>query len=169
MKKIIGLMLLVFACNSGYCSNDLVAAKKKEAIKEVKEEILVLLFAKDCYLKLNKADKSKGTLTLYNVSHTVTYFSDRPVRQAGQEPLKKFMDNWHESFKKDPPNAAFVCFFSEKQQKFSDIPVELTNPVYDDKSDRVTFDVTIIEKDRTIEEGHYGEIVLFIDNMTPFH
>jgi hypothetical protein len=161
MNKLIRILLFVFV--SSVCFGSDVAIAKKQVAKEQKEEFLFVINAKDCYLQMDKVDKTKGKLTLYNVNRKMTYFTDRPYRKAGQMPMQDFITNWHKSFKKDPPNASFVCFHSKKDEKFSDIPVELKNPKYDKENDRLVFEIKLIEKGQVVEDGHYGEIVIFID------
>jgi hypothetical protein len=162
MNKLIGMLLFVFATTLCFGS-DVAVAPKTVVKKDSKEELLFVMFAKDCYLKKNKTDNTSGTITLYNVSKKMTYFTDRPYRKAGQMETEKFIDNWHKNFKNDPPNASFVCFYSKKEDKFSDVPVELHNPRYDSKNDRLIFDIKTLEKGQLVEDGHYGEMVLFID------
>jgi hypothetical protein len=167
MKKLIGMLLFVFAATLCFGA-DVAVAPKTVVKKDSKEELLFVMFSKDCYLKMEKTDSTSGTLTLYNVNKNMTYFTDRPYRKAGQMNTEKFIDNWNKNFKNEPPNASFVCFYSKKEQKFSDVPVELHNPKYDSKNDRLVFDIKLIEKGQIVEDGHYGEMVLFIDMCAAF-
>jgi hypothetical protein len=163
MNKLIGILLFVIACNSGYCSEDVTLINNKKEKTSSKEQFLSVLFAKDCNFKMDKTDNTSGTLTLHHVNRKMTFFTDRPYRKAGQMETEKFMGNWNKTFKNDPPNAGFVCSYNKKDKKFTDIPIELHNPKYDSKNDRLIFDIKVLEKGQTVEDGNYGEIVLFID------
>src|SRR5574341_254953 len=54
-------------------------------------------------------DKAKGTLRMKNIATSTLFFTDRPVRMAGQYHTRdEFLPTWSEgpdSFAKNPPNA----------------------------------------------------------------
>lgn len=104
--------------------------------------------------------KLEGTrLTLTGVSSNTIVFADRPVRAAGHETIKQFLQQWDEgkdSFAKDPPNAT-VSVLGANPGEVSDIVVTLKSPKLDGST--LTFDVAVLEG--TLTAG--GPVAVFID------
>lgn len=72
-----------------------------------------------------------GAVTLHGLSPSTLYFSDRPQREVGHMPTRRFVDLWPEgenSFATDPPNAV-VSFIDHNAVAPEDAVVMLTNPV----------------------------------------
>lgn len=88
----------------------------------------------------------QGTLTLKGISPMTVFFSDRPVRIAGQFNTKdEYMPLWDEgkdSFLKDPPNAT-VSIYEKGQEQLTDVVVKLSKPRLAGKD--LTYDIKVIE------------------------
>jgi hypothetical protein len=98
------------------------------------------------------------TLTLAGVSPISIVFADRPVRAAGHVPTEALLEEWTTGdFAKDAPNAT-VSVLSKDGVAAHDIVVELRSPRLE--SDRLTFDVRVLEGDLT---GADGPAAVFID------
>jgi hypothetical protein len=100
-------------------------------------------------------------LTLTGVATNSIIFADRPVRQAGHALTAHLLQEWESgsegSFAKDPPNAT-VSAFSKDGSVIRDAVVVLKNPTV--ASDRLTFDVQVLEGDLN---GADGAASIFID------
>lgn len=99
------------------------------------------------------------TLTLHGVP-SVTWFTDRPVRDAGHMGVGAFLEGWDQgtdSFAADPPNAD-LSILGEGDEPIETV-VELLS-VSGDATD-LTFEVAVLEG--TLPEGALGPAVLFID------
>lgn len=100
-----------------------------------------------------------GKLVLTGVAANTIVFADRPVRAAGHETLKQFLQQWDEgkdSFAKDPPNAT-VSVLGANPGEVSDVVVELRAPKLDGTT--LTFDVAVLEGSL----GAGGPAAVFID------
>ena len=109
-------------------------------------------------LRADNVQHVGDAIHLRGVDPNMTWFCDRPVRQAGHMTLPARVElgmTAENSFKENPPNAA-VSVFSD-DGKVSDAVVTLTDPpqVIDDK---VVFAVTRLDG-----EIPSGKVVLFID------
>lgn len=96
-------------------------------------------------------------LTLENVGPTV-FFADRPQRVTGHMRTTHFVSQWgvgDDSFKEDPPNAAFSIYSKDALET---AVVEISNP---------TLEGTTLSYDATVLDGKlpadFGESSLFID------
>ncbi len=94
--------------------------------EQTKPQLMFVQTAED--LKAN--DK---TLRLINVNPLTLYFSDRPVRIAGQVTMSAYMHEWtasagSDNFKNDPPNATLSVYEPGNNQDVITV-VEITNPV----------------------------------------
>jgi hypothetical protein len=104
-----------------------------------------------------------GKLTLTGVAPNSIVFADRPVRAAGHSLTTDLMHEWSpsndsaDSFSKDPPNAT-VSVFSTDGSKVRDAVVVLKTAKLE--SDRLTFDVDVLEGDLA---GADGPASVFID------
>jgi FKBP-type peptidyl-prolyl cis-trans isomerase len=74
---------------------------------------------------VSNARKFELTVPLRKTSHLVTWFTDRPNRDAGHIPVKNFVGLWQQggqdTFKSDPPNVAIS--FDDKT-----LIAKMTNP-----------------------------------------
>lgn len=109
------------------------------------------------------------------VDEVVTWFTDRPVRTAGDMTMRQLIDDWTaDGFVEDPPNAALDVDAGGVSKTFV---VELGVPTVE--GDTVLFPLTDIPADgdapvthagRTathpITEGEMGRTGLFIDSVT---
>ena len=116
------------------------------------------------------------TLTLKGVSPQTIYFSDRPVRDAGQVPMQKFLDTG--CFKNsNPPNAAIDVLGASEANDV--VIVELLNPIYNADTATLQYTAHILKdgnlsidsfntrKDDSIAES-FGGVALFIDDCSNF-
>lgn len=123
-----------------------------------------------------------GKLTLTGVQPTGTWFSDRPSRVAGTNPIEQFLDIFFGT--DDPPNAAIDL---SGEPEGSDLAiVELSDPSYDATSGELTMSAKVIEPEqidsaRLVTHRHldrflqrndadlpasFGANALFIDNAS---
>jgi hypothetical protein len=106
-----------------------------------------------------------GKLTLIGVAPNSIVFADRPVRAAGHALTLHLLEEWApgnedpESFTKDPPNAT-VSAFNKDASTIRDAVVVLKTAKLE--SDRLTFDVDVLEGDLT---GADGAASVFIDRF----
>jgi len=173
-------MLYLFTALSFILSSSLVAHEVvvkpeqhrecPESIRKGAEKLLFIFHAKDGHLQSVRGGTYE--LTLYHVNKSLTYFTDRPDRRAGKMSVTQFLDRWamgEDSYKKDNPNAGLVSISeSSLNGQFSDIPVTLSDPRYDQKHDRLTFRIKPLEKKQKILTGNLGETTLFIDMAQQF-
>ncbi len=78
-----------------------------------------------------KADDK--TLRLVNVSPQTVYFTDRPVREAGNITMPAYLEEWTaasgpNSFSQDPPNATLSVYESDDSENTLTV-VEISQPV----------------------------------------
>ncbi len=95
--------------------------------------LVSLLFVQDA----DGATLDGGTLTMIEVSPSTGWFSDRPVREAGQMATADFVSLWAEggTFAADPPNADFAC---QVDGATVNVVVELSSPVVNGRT--LTYD-----------------------------
>jgi hypothetical protein len=108
-----------------------------------------------------EARAGDGTLTLFHVSASTVYFSDRPQRVVGHVTPRHFVDLWSEgenSFAEDPPNA-YVAFVD--RQKMVDAVVVLRDPRL--TGSRLTYSIEILDGDLPPKAG---PCTLFIDPVS---
>jgi hypothetical protein len=122
---------------------------------QVDEPYLVeLLFVQHA----NSVVLENGQLILEGISRDVLYFSDRPERIVGREPVEVFVDAWddgEESFEVIPPNAILTVVTDGKPL---DLAVVLKNPVLSGYS--MIYDVEVLVGP---DSGRGGKAALFID------
>ena len=112
------------------------------------------------------------TLTLKGISSQTVYFSDRPVRDAGQISTGAFVEGSCFSTQ-NPPNAAIDVMDGDES---SDLVIaELLNPVYDAEAKTLQYTVHIIKdhnlsvdsfskrRDDSLPES-FGAVAVFIDD-----
>lgn len=122
---------------------------------EGKPELVELLFVQQA----DRATLEAGILTLEGVGANVLYFSDRPERIIGREPLEEFIKQWdtgEESFATIPPNAVLTVV---KGGKELDAVFVLMNPVKTG-DDTMTYEVEVLEGP---DAGFGDHAALFID------
>ncbi|MFN0065367.1 MAG: hypothetical protein ACKVOH_03940 [Chlamydiales bacterium] len=155
MKKFVLFTLLLCGCSFG--------PEKKE--KSNKEAFLFILHSANGEVVTDRYNKNNATLTLINIDQSVVYFSDRPERHAGTMKLTSFLKIWNTgkgNFHEDPPNAGFVSF-EDAYHRFSELPIELKNPKYDDLHDVVIFDISSLGKPFEFDQHMLEEVSVFID------
>ncbi len=106
------------------------------------------------------------TLTLTELDPQVLYFSDRPVRKAGFEPVGYFIKNWTRginSFQKNPPNASITHanLPTDRDGTSQDIPIQLSNPTLD-KDGSLRFKLKRL-MGHQVMSNNYNDVVLYID------
>jgi hypothetical protein len=111
------------------------------------------------------------TLTLESVTPQTIFFSDRPVRDAGQMAMAQFLASGCFS-SGNPPNAAIDLLGVDKGEDV--VIVELRDPVYDPESATLRYSAHIVpdvnhtiasfntRRDAAIPET-FGAVALFID------
>jgi hypothetical protein len=106
-------------------------------------------------------DKAKGTLRMKNIGRSTLFFTDRPVRMAGQYHTRdEFLPLWSEgpdSFAKSPPNAT-LSLLEVGKADLQNAVIKLMNPRMHGKD--LIYDITVIEG--TVPQVA-GDAVLFID------
>jgi hypothetical protein len=101
-----------------------------------------------------------NVLTLKGVANDTLYFSDRPDRIVGRVTTEEFVNTWtqgHDSFKKDPPNAALSIMHGSETQ---DIVVVLHKPRLNGND--LVYDVEVLDGNKTVSGGAGA---LFIDEV----
>jgi hypothetical protein len=98
-------------------------------------------------------------MTLHGLAESTVYFADRPRREIGHIPSRRFVELWAvgaHSFAVDPPNA--VISFLDEEGDASDVVVVLHEATLE--GDDVTYRITVLEG-KLPEEA--GPCSLFID------
>jgi hypothetical protein len=101
----------------------------------------------------------QGTMTLHGLAESTVYFADRPRREIGHIPSRRFVELWAvgaHSFAVDPPNA--VISFLDEEGDASDVVVVIHEATLE--GDDVTYRITVLEG-KLPEEA--GPCSLFID------
>ncbi len=137
-----------------------------------KEAYLFVQSASKAKIEVNKNDANTYTLTLNNIPEFVTYFADRPKRNAGTIPLEQFLKLWqyqgHDSFKTDPPNAVLsaVKMGFSSADAVSSFTIELLDPEYDAASKTLNFTVIPLkgEINPLPTDAVLHHVILFIDD-----
>ncbi len=112
------------------------------------------------------------TLTFVGVAPQTIAFSDRPERIIVQAPMQEFLDGfcW---LPENPPNAALEILEADEEEDLA--VVELFDPVYDNVSQTLQYNVSILEEPNhsyaIFNERHdvalpesFGAASLFIDD-----
>ena len=123
--------------------------------EEEKVELMFVQTAEDL-----KADDK--TLRLVNVGQQTLYFSDRPVRIAGNITMPAYLDEWKagagaNDFESDPPNATLSVYEPGHKENTLTV-VEISHPVIDGKD--LVYSYQLIEG---AMPGSGGATALFID------
>ncbi len=105
----------------------------------------------------------QGTVTLYGVSPSTLYFADRPKREVGHMPSRRFVDLWSEggdaSFEADPPNAV-LSFLEVEGEPPQDAVIVIHDPRLD--GDTLTYSVDVLDGELPPSSGPCS---LFIDPL----
>lgn len=99
-----------------------------------------------------------GVLILEGVGDAVLYFSDRPERIVGREPLVDFLESWtegEESFAEVPPNAVLTV---KQVDELEDLTVVLKRPRLNERT--LAYEVEVLDGP---EAGSGAFAALFID------
>lgn len=91
------------------------------------------------------------TLTLLNVSEYTLWYKDRPGREAGTETMQRYIDSWSKTYGGVSPNAVLDGYVTKKTQ-LDGLYLRLMAPLYDSKTDRLTFQVTLLNS--TMDHKH---------------
>ncbi len=119
-------------------------------------------------------DHGKTQLVMKNIDPFILWFTDRPIRQAGFTPVKKFIANWHTAFAEVPPNAGMV-YLNMKKDKIGapqPVAVELRHPHW--KNKQLIFSIKFLTEKVNLSQGKtLRHVHLFIDppaaRLTDFH
>jgi hypothetical protein len=101
-----------------------------------------------------------GTITLHGLADSTVYFADRPRREIGHIPSRRFVELWETGanrFAVDPPNAV-LSFLDESGTEPEDAVVVLREPRLED--DGLSYNVEILEGSLP---HRAGPCALFID------
>jgi len=110
------------------------------------------------------------TLTLENVSQKTLWYSDRPERESGTEIMKNYIIFWSKTYGGLSPNAVLEGYLNIEKET-DGLFLRLKAPVYDSKTNRLTFQVTLLGS--TLDNQHpdipldMGGIKLTVLNNTP--
>ncbi len=108
----------------------------------------------------NGMSYANDQLTLIQANPTITWFCDRPVRQAGHLDFDTFIaqvSQGENSFADNPPNAA-LSVFSERKEEAAVVLTLLQKPQV--RGDDLVYRVKVLEG---IVPETGGRVVLFID------
>ena len=104
--------------------------------------------------------EGRYTLTLEHGLGETIYFSDRPDRIVGSSPTAAFLDGL--GFSDDnPPNAAILTHNQEGDSTLA--VVELFNPIYDEETATLTYDVSLLEHWRDGTDLGFSETPVDVD------
>lgn len=153
------------------------ASSPKMPAQTVKgESYLFVQSADTATLKAVDVPKGVYSLTLNNIPQNVTYFSDRPGRSIGLMNSTKFFNLWQknkkDSFGQIPPNGNVQGIKSHDLIDEQDVNVTVTlrNPNYDQKSNSVTYEVTVLGDNKNIntkKTGTLHHVIIVFDAWCP--
>jgi hypothetical protein len=121
-------------------------------------------------------DSSPASIVLWGGKGLTTWFTDRPVRDAGTISTGLLIAGWSrgiDSFKADPPNAALVIHDSSGESQV--YAMEILAPAYEPMSKTVAYQVRPLASGWPVTAGkktvhqlleipaRFGSAVLFID------
>ena len=106
-------------------------------------------------------DTDSYRVRISGTNNTVTWFSDRPVRESGTTTANLFMDLWSDSsFVSDPPNSALVL---RDGPASGTVVVKASRPKFENGI--LAFTVTPLESKSALP-AQVESVSLFIDNFT---
>ena len=126
-----------------------------------------VLTAKSAKISKIKKDKSiVYQLRLYHPGLKVIYFSDRPVRKAGEISLTSFLHRWHVSKYAKAVKRAHIAPNVDFQTSANDFSFSLSKPVYDKNRGVLTYTIEKIHGRRFLHPraGVFQSPVIFIDS-----
>lgn len=124
-------------------------------------------------LEIDKTEVDTYTLTLHDVNPYVTYFADRPRRNAGVMPVEQFIKLWdvkggENSFKKVAPNADLNAMVGLSSSNTTvNYAIEIKKVNYDSHSKKLVYTVKSLKGNinpmpKSTTQLHH--VTLFIDN-----
>lgn len=119
--------------------------------------------------KIEKKKEGTHTITLENVSTTVTQFSKRPHRKTVPITIEQFISFWQDkgTFAASPPNADIVCEVAGLKE-VQNYVVVLTNPVYSNDKKTLIYTIQSIEGSIALpDSATLSHVSLFIDDFCP--
>ena len=151
--------------------NPTVNAAENETLnpKIPKGDLLLVQSAHGADLRYNKSTNTY-IITLKKVAPFVTYFSERPDRNAGSISIDKFLELWQKpvenNFSANPPNADLHATELMSSKEAINLAVELSDPVYDPKSHTLSYTAKPLNGTTYLpEKAKLHHILLFIDDV----
>jgi hypothetical protein len=108
----------------------------------------------------SSSSSEEGSVTLHGLTDSTVYFADRPRREVGHIPSRRFVELWESDengFSVDPPNAV-LSFLEDDGPTPEDAVIVLREPRLD--GHELTYDVDVLEG--TLPK-RTGPCALFID------
>ena len=134
------------------------------AVKETRQTKMLYVLSAE---KANVEEKA-GQAYLMLQKPEITYFADRPVREAGVVTLKKFQNIWakgRNSFAKDSPNAYVVGLNTSVDPKDSQVVQLGALSVH---NGTLIFKIEQLNYPHTIQAGDLGQVTVFVDSFRSF-
>ena len=103
-----------------------------------------------------------GEITLRGLAEATVYFAERPRREAGHMPSRRFLELWDDettNLVAEPPHAV-LSFLEEPAEALADVVVVLRDPRLD--GDQLTYSVEVLNGTLPPEGGPCS---LFIDTF----
>ena len=101
------------------------------------------------------------TLTLRDPASSLTWFTDRPDRQAGHEDLDTFISHtWPAQFSETPPQASIEL--TDDDGRRQTLAVEMSDPVYDPNAETLVCTARILEGEAV---GTLHDVSVFVDGV----
>jgi hypothetical protein len=160
MRGVTGLAVVALIALAGCMGGDDSGGSAESESAVQGSERLSLLFVQGA--RGGTLDIKAGTLTLTDASPTVTYFSNRPERLAGQMSLASLVKDWDRLYADDPPNAGIQTLGSGNGARAAVVEL-LEAPSYD-AGGTVTYRVRAIDGPESAPDRvSLREVSLFID------
>ncbi|MFN0065369.1 MAG: hypothetical protein ACKVOH_03950 [Chlamydiales bacterium] len=157
MKNLLIALLLLTACTAD-------KPKKHAPLQNI---LCVIHSVEGRFLSVAN-NPNEGLFSMIDVDRSVAFFTKGPGREAGSVALEQFLSSWHGQAQKmhdDPPNAGFV-FYGNREAQYSEIAIEVRDPMYDPVNNVLSFHIFSILKEFPFDEKHMEEVTLFIDLTT---
>lgn len=121
---------------------------------------LVLIHAKKGRVKL----EPYPYLVLTDVDSSVAFLKMDGSKKAGKMSLKQFLEHYEQQVKVGGTlRSAYVSYDKDYIGNFSEVPVHLSKPIYDESQKKLMFAVNFLKEAQLIASGQLDEITLFID------
>lgn len=127
------------------------------------DNFLFVLHGGGSQIVVDRTNPLLAILTMYDVNESITYITDIPNRRAGVMMVETFIKTWNENSSEKPPANAGFIFYEEELQRYSQMPINLMNPIYDDPADTLTFEITSLDKVFDFNIKELKGTSLFID------